>query len=162
MTYLLVRENRRLVTLISSKFSLIKIPEFHDSFIKSSHTAHFHVNYPPVMLGAASLACYICIVLVGTIAAGPISHEQLDAKEICKAEDGLGLLRGPGTLRDISDDEEAGKVWLERYNKLSEGALCRSVVADWNYNTNLTDRNQDASVSSYHKESCNNSCILLL
>ena len=87
----------------------------------------------------------ICILISGS----PLPGVPLDFDEVCGSDvlvDRAGLTRLG--VRDDADNEEAGKIWLQRYNELSSVVLCESVVSDWNYNTNLTDYNHDVSVSA--------------
>lgn len=43
-------------------------------------------------------------------------------------------------------DEEAAQAFLEQYNALYADLANKYVLADWTYNTNLTDENADAAV----------------
>ena len=43
--------------------------------------------------------------------------------------------------------EEAARDWVRQYNLEAQTQRYSSVMADWNYNTNLTDYNQRRSVS---------------
>ena len=49
------------------------------------------------------------------------------------------------------DDEDEARAWLETYNANAQVEYPISVEAEWNYNTNLTDENLDATVSIYSK-----------
>ena len=45
-------------------------------------------------------------------------------------------------------DEAVAQAWLTDYNERAMSVYYKSVVASWNYNTNLTDYNQKLSVST--------------
>ena len=44
-------------------------------------------------------------------------------------------------------DETVARTWLDEYNVRSQVVIYESAEAAWNYNTNLTDYNQNAQVS---------------
>lgn len=52
-----------------------------------------------------------------------------------------------GAPADSSDDEKQAKSWLVEYNKRASEIYYRDSVAAWNWSTNITDYNQNVSVS---------------
>ena len=48
---------------------------------------------------------------------------------------------------DLITDEDVARAWLVDYNEEAEKYFYDSVLASWIYNTNITDYNQDQSVS---------------
>ncbi|XP_061410805.1 angiotensin-converting enzyme-like [Lethenteron reissneri] len=59
----------------------------------------------------------------------------------------FGLLPG-----DYSQDETGAEQFLADYNDTAEGVLYESVLASWNYNTNITEENQNLQVAASLKE----------
>lgn len=51
-------------------------------------------------------------------------------------------------------DEELARQWLEEYNEAAEEVYHDTSIAHWNYATNLTDYNQQLTVSQTTHLSC--------
>ena len=47
-------------------------------------------------------------------------------------------------------DEAQARAWLVEYNQQAEKFYYNSMLAAWNYNTNITDHNQGLSVRQKH------------
>ena len=66
----------------------------------------------------------------------------------------LGLVNARPQLKeplaDVSGDEEAAKKWLENHDRLHMKVVYASTLADWTYNTNLTDYNLKQTVGDTH------------
>ena len=46
------------------------------------------------------------------------------------------------------EDDNAAQQWIEKYEKEGEAVMYKDAVAQWNYNTNLTDYNEEIMVIS--------------
>lgn len=58
----------------------------------------------------------------------------------------LGLIALVG-FNQVTSNEEAARQWAAEYNAEAQRVWYENVLASWTYNTNLTDHNQQESVS---------------